>query len=94
MNGTGFWTIITVVSAAVGAVFMLVVSHASEPKHPAAAHEEDVNNLAVKLERVSTDLDNNKRVLGEVKVDISELRVEQRVSTESILRAIRSGDGG
>ena len=71
----------------------MIMAHSAEPRHADAASEGEVLEMAVKLEGVATDVENNKDVLSEVKEDLSALRTEQRVSTESILRAIRA-DGG
>ena len=91
LNGTtGWWALITLFSSVCAGLLALVLAHEAAPKHAEAANETDVTNLAVKLERVSTDLDNNKRVLVEVKEDVAAIRTEQRESTQEILRAIRS----
>jgi len=89
--GVGIGTVITIVAGACGGLLWLLVAHASEPKHAEAAHETDVHRMAVRLERVAADVDNNKTVLIEVKSDVSALRVEQRESTQEILRAINGG---
>jgi len=47
--------------------------------------------LEVKTERVETNVANNARILDEVKVDIKELRLEQRAASVEILDAIRNG---
>ena len=86
--GLGVGTTISIIAAGIGGVFMLIIAHSAEPKHAAAASESDVTSIAVKLERVAADVDNNKSVLSEVKVDISALRTEQRADTEEILSAI------
>jgi hypothetical protein len=67
----------------------LSVSHAGEPKHSEAAHESDVTAIEVKLEGVASDVEHNKDVLNEVKLDLRDLRIEQRVATREILEAIR-----
>lgn len=88
--GLGVGTTISIIAASCGGLLMLIVAHAGEPKHAEAASEKDVTGIALKLERVATDVDNNKGVLSELKDDLSTLRVEQRISTESILRAIEA----
>ena len=90
VNGSlsGFWAILTIVAAAGGGLLVLLVAHSSEPKHAEAAHEGDVQDLAVRLERVVTEVEHNQRVLVDVKSEVGELRVEQRQSTQQILDAI------
>jgi len=68
---------------------LLFTTHASEPTHPQAAHISRVSNLEVRSERVKVNVENNARILDEVKVEIKELRAEQRQSSEEILRAIQ-----
>ena len=91
MNGkTTFWTLITLMSSVLGFLFIMLWSHAGEPKHAEAALETDVHQLAVRLERVSVELGHNQQVLSDVKSDVTDLRIEQRQSTQTILSAIRS----
>tara|TARA_R110002073_G_scaffold67016_2_gene167007 strand:- start:1663 stop:1947 length:285 start_codon:yes stop_codon:yes gene_type:complete len=85
---TTFWTVFTVIISAIGAVMMLFTSHTGEPKHAQAAHVSRVSELEVKSERVSVNVENNARILDEVKLEIKELRTEQRQSSQEILRAI------
>tara|TARA_R110002167_G_scaffold1385_6_gene6340 strand:- start:2967 stop:3257 length:291 start_codon:yes stop_codon:yes gene_type:complete len=87
---TTFWTIFTITASALGAVLMLFTSHAGEPKHAGAAHITTVSALEVKSERVAANVENNARILDEVKVEIKELRAEQRQSSQEILRAIEA----
>ena len=89
-TGLGVGTTISITAACCGGLLMLIVGHSGEPKHAEAASESDVTSIAVKLERLAADVDNNKGVLSEVKEDLSSLRTEQRDSTESILSAIRA----
>ena len=88
-KNTTLWAATSLVATAIGSLFFLIFAHAGEPTHPGAAEEEEVVGLQVRVERVAVDVENNKVVLGEVKEDIRELQVEQRASTENILRAIR-----
>jgi len=86
---TTFWTVFTLVVSGIGGLMMLFTTHASEPTHPQAAHISRVSNLEVRSERVKVNVENNARILDEVKVEIKELRAEQRQSSEEILRAIQ-----
>ena len=87
-----FWGALTVVAASIGTVFSMSVSHSGEPKHPEAASEKEVNQIEVKLERVATDVEYNKVLLGDLKTEIRELRTEQNESSREILEAIRNGN--
>jgi septal ring factor EnvC (AmiA/AmiB activator) len=93
MNGvsqTTFWSTTTIMASAIGGVLILASTHAGEPKHPEAADESQVSELKVKVERVATNVENNARILDEVKIEIKELRTEQRQSSQEILRAIEA----
>jgi hypothetical protein len=83
------WTVVPVIATAIGSLFFLIYAHAGEPTHPKAAHEDDVTGIQVRVEGIATDVENNKFVLEEVKDDLNSLQIEQRASTETILRAIR-----
>lgn len=85
---TTFWTVFTLVVSGVGGLMMLFTSHAAEPTHPQAAHVSRVSTLEVRSEGVKVNVANNARILDEVKLEIKELRTEQRQSSEEILRAI------
>ena len=86
---TAFWSATTIIASAIGAAMWLSVSHAGEPKHAEAASERDVTAIEIKLEGVATDVEHNKDILGEVKDDLKDLRIEQSVATREILEAIR-----
>ena len=73
------------VIAALGSLFFMVYTHAGQAKHPESAHEEDVIILAVKVGAIESNIEN-------IKEDVEEIRVEQRVHTNAILEAIRNGD--
>jgi len=88
-KNTTLWAVTSLAATAIGSLFFLLYAHAGEPKHPGSAEENDVTELKVRFEGIATDVGNNKVVLDEVKEDIRELQVEQRESTENILRAIR-----
>jgi len=87
-NGT-LWAVIPLAATAIGSLFFLLYAHAGEPTHPMSAHEDDVTMLQVRVQGIATDTENNKLVLEEVKSDLKELQIEQRASTETILRAIQ-----
>lgn len=84
-----FWSTLTIFASAVGGVLILLFTHIGEPKHAAAADERDVSEIQIRVERVVTEVARNKEILDEVKIDVREIRVEQRAYTETILSAIR-----
>jgi|TARA_Y100001949_G_C15728538_1_gene218343 hypothetical protein len=63
-----------------------------EPKHAEAAEERLVNSIAIRVERVATEVSMNKDILDEVKSDVNEIRIEQRAYTDTILEAIRESN--
>jgi len=88
VSQTTFWSTTTIMASAIGGVLILASTHAGEPRHSEAADENQVADLEVKVERVATNVENNARILDEVKIEIKELRTEQRASSQEILRAI------
>ena len=86
---TALWTIVPLAATAIGSLFFMIYAHAGEPTHPKSAHEDDVTSIQVRVEGIATDVENNKFVLEEVKDDLKAMQVEQRASTETILKAIR-----
>ena len=88
---TTFWGAVTVIAAAMGAVFSMSVSHSGEPKHSEAALETDVTEIQVRLERVQTNTEHNARSLVELKDQVQRQGIEQREQSEEILEAIRNG---
>jgi len=84
-----FWSTLTIFASAVGGVLILLFTHIGEPKHAAAADERDVSEIQIRVERVVTEVARNKEILDEVKIEVREIRVEQRAYTETILSAIR-----
>ena len=88
VNHTTFWSVVTILTSTIGGIAILTTSHANEPRHSEAAHEEQVSTLKVKVERVATNVEHNTRILDEVKADLKELRQEQRAASERILEAI------
>jgi cation transport regulator ChaC len=91
---TTFWSAISIITAAVGGIFFVLISHAETPKHPEAAHEDDVGRIEVTVARVETRVGHNTRVLEELKLDLRELRVEQSNANQRILEAIGGSQDG
>jgi len=88
VSHTAFWSVISIVAASIGGIFFVVMSHASEGKHPESAHEDDVSSVQIHVAQVATKVDHNSRVLEEVKMDLRELRIEQNNANQRILEAI------
>jgi len=88
VTSTAFWSIVSIVAAAIGGLFFVITGHANEERHPGAANEEKVASLEVKVERVATKVDHNKDILEEVKQHVKEIRIEQNAYNQSVLEAI------
>lgn len=84
-----FWSTITIIASAIGGVLLLAGTHAGEPKHPQAAHVSRVSDLELKTGIIATIGEHNSRLLDELKVEVKELRTEQREASQEILRAIQ-----
>ena len=87
-----FWSTMTIMVSALGGLLVLLFTHIGEPKHAEAAEERLVNSIAIRVERVATEVSMNKDILDEVKSDVNEIRIEQRAYTDTILEAIREGN--
>ncbi len=87
-----FWSTMTILASAVGGLLVLLFTHIGEPKHAEAAEERLVNSIAIRVERVATEVSMNKDILDEVKSDVNEIRIEQRAYTDTILEAIRESN--
>ena len=87
-----FWSTMTILASAVGGLLVLLFTHMGEPKHAEAAEERLVNSIAIRVERVATEVSMNKDILDEVKSDVNEIRIEQRAYTDTILEAIRDSN--
>lgn len=94
VSTTTFWSVIPIVAAAIGGLFLVLMSHASQPKHAEAAHESDVSSVQIDVTRVATQVEQNSLVLGELKLDLRELRVEQNDANRRILDAIGGRSDG
>ncbi len=83
-----FWSTVTLMASAMGGILILASTHAGEPRHSEAADERQVSALQVRVERVATTVEHNSEVLGELKDEIKDLRVDMRASSQDIIRAI------
>jgi len=88
VSPTAFWSVISIVAAALGGLFLLSVTHAGENSHPGSATSSKVSEVEIGVARMGMTVQHNSEMLEEVREDIKTLRVEQRESTQNILEAI------
>jgi len=86
---TTYWASIGIAASAIGAIFIMQSSHASENGHSSMANISDVSEVRVRLERVATKVAHNASMLSELKQDLRELQRKQSDSSQEILEAIR-----
>tara|TARA_R110000765_G_scaffold56444_2_gene111293 strand:- start:113 stop:397 length:285 start_codon:yes stop_codon:yes gene_type:complete len=86
---TTFWASVGIAASAIGALFAMQVSHAGEDGHSSMANQSDVSEVRIRLERVSTEVNHNTIILGELKQDLKDIQLEQADSSKEILEAIR-----
>lgn len=65
------------------------ISHAGENGHSSAANQEEVSEVKIKIERIATEVNHNRELLGDLKVELRDLRTKQVETSEEILEAIR-----
>ena len=92
VSPTAFWSVISIVAAALGGLFLLSVTHAGEATHPGSASSSKVSELEIGVAWMETTVGHNSLMLQEVRDDIKVLRTEQKESTQNILDALRSGE--
>jgi hypothetical protein len=90
VTSSTFWSSLTIIASCIGATFFISIAHSNEPKHGEAAFEKDVTAIQVRLERVQTNVEHNSALLGDLKGELKELRIEQSEQSREILEAIRS----
>ena len=89
VSHTAFWSVISIVAAALGGLFLLSVTHAGEPTHPGAASSGKVSELEIGVARMGMTVQHNSEMLLEVREDIKTMQIEQREATQNILEALR-----
>jgi hypothetical protein len=94
VSHTAFWSVISIVAAALGGLFLLSVTHAGERAHPGSASSERVSEIEIGVARMGVTVQHNSIMLEEVRSDIRSLRVEQRESTQNILKAVSGEKNG
>tara|TARA_R110002124_G_scaffold213618_1_gene379693 strand:+ start:261 stop:545 length:285 start_codon:yes stop_codon:yes gene_type:complete len=86
---TTYWASLGIVASAIGGLFAMQTSHAGDKVHSSMAEQSEVAGVKIKLERVSTEVNHNRVILGELKQDLKELQRKQSDSSKEILEAIR-----
>ena len=86
---TTYWASLGIVASAIGGLFAMQTSHAGDKVHSSMAEQSEVAEVKIKLERVSTEVNHNRVILGELKQDLKELQRKQSDSSKEILEAIR-----
>ena len=92
VSPTAFWSVISIVAAALGGLFLLSVTHAGEATHPGSASSSKVSELEIGVARMETTVGHNSLMLQEVRDDIKVLRTEQKEATQNILDALRDSE--
>jgi len=65
------------------------MSHAGENGHSSMADQEEVSEVKIKIERIATEVNHNRELLGDLKNELRDLRDKQAENSEEILEAIR-----
>jgi hypothetical protein len=86
---TTFWASLGIVASAIGGLFTMQMSHANENGHSSMADQAEVSQVKIKIERIETEVGHNRELLGDLKVELRDLRDKQAQTSEEILEAIR-----
>lgn len=86
---TTFWASVGIASTAIGGLFTMQMSHAGENGHSSMADQAEVSEVKIKIERIETEVKHNRELLGDLKVELRDLRDKQAQTSEEILEAIR-----
>jgi len=86
---TTFWASLGIVASAIGGLFTMQMSHANENGHSSMADQAEVSQVKIKIERIETEVGHNRELLGDLKVELRDLRDRQAQTSEEILEAIR-----
>ena len=92
VSHTAFWSVISIVAAALGGLFIFSVTHAGESTHPGAASANRVSEIEIGVARMGMAVQHNSEMLVEVREDIKTMQFEQREATQNILEALRDGN--
>jgi len=86
---TTFWASLGIVASAIGGLFTMQISHAGENGHSSTANQAEVSEVKIKIERIATEVNHNRELLGDLKTELKDLRAKQAENSEEILEAIR-----
>ena len=89
VSPTTFWASLGIVASAIGGLFTMQMSHANENGHSSMADQAEVSQVKIKIERIETEVKHNRELLGDLKVELRDLRDKQAQTSEEILEAIR-----
>lgn len=89
VSPTTFWASLGIVASAIGGLFTMQMSHANENGHSSMADQAEVSEVKIKIERIETEVGHNRELLGDLKVELRDLRDKQAQTSEEILEAIR-----
>lgn len=89
VSPTTFWASLGIVASAIGGLFTMQMSHANENGHSSMADQAEVSQVKIKIERIETEVGHNRELLGDLKVELRDLRDKQAQTSEEILEAIR-----
>ena len=86
---TSFWAATAIAASAIGGLFTMQMSHAGENGHSSMADQAEVSEVKIKIERIATEVNHNRELLGDLKNELRDLRDNQAENSEEILEAIR-----
>jgi len=89
VTSTTFWASIGIVATAMGGLFTMQLSHAGENGHSSMVDQAEVSEVKINIERISTEVNHNRELLSELKVEIRDMRDKQEEVSTEILEAIR-----
>jgi hypothetical protein len=88
---TTYWASVGIIASAIGGLFSMQMSHAGENGHSSMADQAEVSEVKIKIERIATEVNHNRELLGDLKDELRDLRDKQAENSEEILEAIRGG---
>jgi formiminotetrahydrofolate cyclodeaminase len=89
VSSTTFWASLGFAATAIGGLFTMQLSHAGENGHSSMVGQAEVSAVKINIERISTEVNHNRELLSELKVEIRDMRNKQEEVSAEILEAIR-----
>ncbi len=89
VSQTTYWASVGILASAVGGLFSMQMSHAGESGHSSTVDQAEVSEVKIKIERIATEVNHNRELLGDLRTEIRSLRDRQAETSEEILEAIR-----